>query len=47
MTHKSTLLTNAIFYNAELDQLYLFEDKHFHKIEFIGWGVVWHYIGEL
>jgi len=40
-------LSNAIFYNAELDELYIFENKFFDKVYLLGMGTIWHYVGEL
>lgn len=38
---------NAIFYNAELDEIYIFQNDHFETVYLLGYGTVWHYIGEL
>lgn len=44
---KNRLITNAVFYNAELDELYVFDKKYFGNVYLLGWGTIWHYIGEL
>lgn len=44
---KKTELRNAVFYNAELDELYVFDNKYFQTVYLLGWGTIWHHIGEL
>ena len=37
----------SIFYNSQTEQLYIFSSEDCETLCLLGYGVIWHYIGEL